>query len=67
MAEVTTEMVIEELLRIDARLEKLIVAREETLAYMRETNQIVAQGLRDYREFDLTLELKRLKTQDAAL
>ena len=65
MAEVTNEMLIEELLKLDARLEKLIDAREETLAYMRETNKMVAQGLRDYKELDLTLELRRLKTQDA--
>jgi hypothetical protein len=66
VAEVTNEVLIEELLKLDARLEKLIVAREEALAYMRETNKMVAQGLREYRELDLTLELRRLRTQDAA-
>ena len=65
MAEVTNEMLIEELLKLDGRLEKLVAAKDETLAYARETNRLVEKERQKFREQTLVDELKRLR-RDAA-
>ena len=56
---------IEELLRIDARLEKSIAAKDETLACGRETNRLVEQERKRFKELALADELRRLR-KDAA-
>ena len=65
MAEVTTEMVIEELLKLDSRLEKLVASKDEMLAYVRETRTLVEKERKAFREQVLIDELKRLR-RDAA-
>lgn len=61
----TNEELIEELQRLDARAENLIAAKAESLAYVRETNRIVEQERKKFRELALTDELRRLR-RDAA-
>lgn len=62
----TTAELIEELQELDARAADLIAAREETIAYVRETNRLVAEQRLRYRELDLSLELGRIRARDAA-
>lgn len=65
MAEVTTEMLIDELLKLHSRLEALIAAKDETIAGFRETRQLVEAERKLFQEHMLTDELRRLR-RDAA-
>ena len=44
MAEVTNEMIYEEILKLDASIQELEHEMQETLAVMRETNRQLAEG-----------------------
>jgi hypothetical protein len=44
MADVTNEMLYEELLKLDARMERLVATMEETVEFARETSRELAAG-----------------------
>ena len=44
MADVTNELIYEELLKLDARLQELVEEMQETVAVARETNRQLAEG-----------------------
>lgn len=51
----TNEMLIEELLKIDARLQRLVESGEELVAYSRETVRQVSEAYQESKRLELEL------------
>jgi hypothetical protein len=65
VAQVTQE-IYEELLKLDAKVERLAESLEETVAFMRETNRELAEGQAKTEALKQKLFGDRLKRMDAA-
>ena len=67
MAEISNEVLVEELLKIDARLEQFANSVQELATYSRETVKQVAEAHKEARRLELTLACRHLDRTDAAL
>lgn len=65
MAKVTQE-IYEELLKLDAKVERLTESLEETVTFMRETNRELAEGQAKTEALKQRLFGDRFKRMDAA-
>jgi peptidoglycan hydrolase CwlO-like protein len=61
-----TQEIYEELLKLDAKVERLAESLEETVAFMRETNRELAEGQAKTEALKQKLFGDRLKRMDAA-
>ena len=66
MSEMTNEQLIEELLKIDARLESFAGSIEELASYSRETVRQVAAAQKETKRIELILACRNLDRTDAA-
>lgn len=66
MSNVTNEMLIEELLKLDARAERMVEGMEELLAYSRETNKLVAEWRQAGKKIEASLAYRHVSRTDAA-
>jgi hypothetical protein len=66
MAEITNEVLIEELLKLDARMERWVESLDELSAFSRETVRQVAEAQKESKRLELILACRHLGQPDAA-